>query len=507
MSSLRARIGAVDPLLGLVGLVSFLVYLGHGFDAPLGRDLGLYAYGGQRFLAGDPPYVGVLNRAGPLAHVLPGVGIGLGRLVGVSDIVAARGFFMLLAVACVCLVYVIVRDLARSRAAALVAAAAFLGFQGFLDSATDGPREKTAMVLFLLAAVVCLLHRRWATTGVFVALATLTWQPVFIAALVVVAVVALLAPARRLWALAWVAIGGVATTAVVVVYYALNGALHTFLEGFVLINAEYTQQPGITERTDAVWASLRGGYGLSLWVIALGLVAVPVLAVIAARDAWRTHEPTPVTWVGLGAGTVAGLAWSTNVFNAWPDLFVMLPFAAIGIGGLAAAVLHRLDHRLDHRAALAVALTLTVVGTAYAAVYSVTTREHGLETQRASVAAVLRQGPRPSTILSVQAPQVLVMSHHRNPSPYQMFDHGFPEYMDDTYPGGLNGYVRWIAEQDPDYIVVQTGFRLPWLNPWLKEHYASVGQAPTFTWWARRSLGHAVLQKLHEANREAVRHG
>jgi len=503
MSTLRARIGAVDPLIALLGLTGIVVYALHGFGAPLDRDLGIYTYGGQRLLAGDPPYVGVLNRAGPLAHALPGVGIGMGRLVGVSDIVAARGLFMLIAVACVCLVYVVVRDLTRSRAAALVAAVALLGFQGFTDSATQGPREKTAMVLFLLAAVLCVRHRRWATTGVLVALGTLTWQPVFFVAVVVATVAALLAPDRRLIALARIAAGGAATTAVVVAYYVVNGALHTFLEGFVLINAQYTVQPGVADRPDEVWASLREGYGPSLWVIALGLAAVLGLAAMSAGAAWRTHEPVPTTWVGLGAGTLAGFAWSAVAFNAWPDLFVLLPFAAIGVGGLAAEGLRRLEPGM----AVAATLTLVLVGTTYAVVHSVTTRPHGLQTQRASVAAVLRHGPRPATILSIQAPQALVMSRHRNPSSYQMFDHGFPEYVDDTFPGGLTGFVTRIQDQEPDYIVVQTGFHPRWLMPWLRQHYATIGVAPSFQWWARRSLGPAVLRRLHDANREAVRHG
>ena len=48
------------------------------------------------------------------------------------------------------------------------------------------------MVLFLLAALLAMVHRRWFATGVFIALGTLTWQPVFFAAI-----------ARRRWSPSW----------------------------------------------------------------------------------------------------------------------------------------------------------------------------------------------------------------------------------------------------------------------------------------------------------------
>ena len=115
---------------------------------------------------------------------------------------------MLFSVACVCLVYVLARDLFRSRGGGLVAATAFLGFNGFLALATFGPREKTPMVLFLLVALLAMRHRRWATFGVFVALGTLTWQPVFFVLLVIGLVAIVLMPSGRLAALLRVVIGG-----------------------------------------------------------------------------------------------------------------------------------------------------------------------------------------------------------------------------------------------------------------------------------------------------------
>ena len=73
-----------DPLVLLTGAVAVVVYTLHGFHGALTRDLGIYAYAGQQVADGVPPYLGVLNRAGPLAHVLPGVGALVARVGSTS---------------------------------------------------------------------------------------------------------------------------------------------------------------------------------------------------------------------------------------------------------------------------------------------------------------------------------------------------------------------------------------------------------------------------------------
>lgn len=498
MTALRARLGAADPWVAVVGLVSLVVYALHGFDGVLKRDLGVYLYGAQRFLEGDPPYVGILNRAGPLAHVLPAVGIWVGRQVGVGDVRAARYLYLLLAVACVCLVHVLARDLYGSRLVGVAAATAFLGFQGFLEMATYGPREKTPMVLFLLVALVALRHRRWATAGVFVALATLTWQPVFFVLSVTALVAVALAPTGRWSAVLRVVVGGAATSAVVLVYYAAHHALHTFFEGFVLINARYTEQRGAT--SGETWDLLREGYGASVWLILLGLVALPVLSALAVRPAWRSRDAVPVTMVALGAGWLVGAGWSAIAFNGYPDLFVLLPFAALGLGGLLSAALDRAGHRMDARASAGVVIGLALALTAFATVTSVTTRSDTLLTQRASVAAVLAHAPPGATILSVEAPEALVLAHRRNPTAVQMFTNGFSRYVDDTWPGGLQGYADWVRRTRPDLIAIHTGLSPGWLTPVLAQDYRRVGRGPTFAWWASTALPKPVLRSIHAAH-------
>ena len=61
---------------------------------------------------------------------------------------------MLIATACVCVVYLLGRDVFGSRLVGLVTAATFLTFHGFIQYASNGPREKTPMTLFIVLRAV-----------------------------------------------------------------------------------------------------------------------------------------------------------------------------------------------------------------------------------------------------------------------------------------------------------------------------------------------------------------
>ena len=491
---LRGRFARFDPLVIVACAVAAAVYVLHGFDGVLSRDLGVYMYAGQQVADGVAPYVGILNRAGPLAHLLPGVGVAAGRWVGVDDVLGARVLFMLLSVACVGAAYVLGRDLFRSRPAGLATAATLLCFDGFIRYATYGPREKTAMVLFLLCALVTVAHRRWATAGCFIALATLTWQPALLAGLAAAVTAALLAPAgTRLRALARIALGGLAPTVLTVGVYVALGELRTFLDDFLLINLQYTHQSSLLGRFGKTWGVLRDAYGWSLWVFFVGAVALLVLAAVAVLRRSRRHDERVAAVAGTGVALVAGLVWSMTAFNSWPDAFVLLPGAAVGVGGLA-AVLGRLSRTWI---SLPLVLAWVAVATAAAFAYSTGERDQTLLHQRADVAAVMDLLPPGSRILSVDAPQPLVLTGQTNASQFQVFSGGLTAYLENTWPGGRLGYGRWVAEQAPTVIAMGDAGGPGWLDPLLAESYTRVGRSPGWTW--------AISDRVPLADREAIR--
>jgi hypothetical protein len=501
----RGAVATVDPLLAGCCLVALVVYLAHGFDGPLLRDSGIYAYGGQAVAEGVPPYVAIANRAGPMAHLIPGGAVVVARVVGVDDLLAIRVFYMLIAVACVGLAYLLGRDLFRSRLAGVSAAATLLAFHGFISLATYGPREKTPLVLFTLAALLAIAHQRWLTTGFLVALATLVWQPVFFALFAAAMVAVLIGVPKREWwrAAVRVAVGGLIPAVVTVVSYAAIGQLRIFYDSFVLINARYTTNvtSSLLSSAGVSWRSLSAGFGASLWLVIVGAIAIVMTAAVTLR---RPREPRTAAVVATGVGCLITLLWTFRAFDAWPDAFLVLPFAAIGIG----SVIGALAPRVSTRVAVAAVVALSVACTATALGYAVSSRQHQLERQRKATATLLRVIPD-ARIISVNAPEPLVLSGQRQASRFHAFGNGMGSYIANTFPGGLRGYARWIEQQEPTVIALgkkRWGIKDPsvtdvpsWLAPELRGNYEVVGDAPGWTWYARRDLGEDKLRELGEA--------
>lgn len=492
--------GRVDPLVAVVGVVALAVYWVHGFDGLLSRDLAVYTYGGQQVVDGVPPYVGVLNRAGPLAHLLPAVGIGAARLLGADDLHGARVLYLLLSVVSVCLAYVVGRDLLRSKLGGLATASALLCFGGFIEYASDGPREKTPMVLFMLCALWAMSRRQWFLCGLFLSLATLVLQIGFFVVAPAVLVMLLASPGSvsRGRAVVQVVVGGLVPVGVFLLYFAIEGAVGDFVDAFLVVNARYTSPNPITDDIPGRWALLEQGFGVSLWVLLLGLAATVLLMLVALVPAARRRSPTLVPVAALGVATLAGLYWTMRDFDSWPDAFPLLPMAALGVGALVVTA----TARLSRQNALTATLAWTVLAVALSFGFSATHRHDELVVQRRSVAAVLARLPANATVMTVNAPQPLVLSGRRNPTRYLMFPNGLGDYIGTVWPGGLTGFGDAMVRRRPDVVAVGSP-PARFVSQTIAKKYVSIGTAPDWKWLARRSLGPAKLAALREAVRQA----
>ncbi|MDX6323652.1 MAG: hypothetical protein QOK15_6 [Nocardioidaceae bacterium] len=480
-------------VMGGVGLVTFLL---HGWDAVFTRDLALYSYAGQTVADGVPPYVGVLNRAGPLAHLLPSIGVLVARTYGGDEVFALRFFYMLVSVVAVGVAYVLGRDVFRSRLAGLVTSATFLSFHAFILYATGGPREKTPMVLFIMLALWAASRRKWMTAGVFVSLATLTLQIAFFLAFpAVLLAVGTVQRSERVRAGLRVVVGGIVPLAVTAVYFAVVGALSDFVLGFLILNAHYNRASSLLTHLGPDWASLRVGYGVSLWFLLLGLVLVLAFSVAALRVDRRRASPWIVFVAALGPAVVIDLFWNFRDFDSWADAIPLLPVAALGFGAVVKAV----QERLSQRAAWTVGGAWLVLTLVTALVYSISYHDARFVAQRRSVTAVLAQVPANATVLSIEAPQALVLTDRRNPSRYQMFTGGMENYVDDQWPGGLDGYARWILRTRPDLVTIGPNQYDVWGSA-LGSGYTWVGCAPEWRWYASRTLSPQVLAALRRAS-------
>jgi 4-amino-4-deoxy-L-arabinose transferase-like glycosyltransferase len=479
----------------VVGATAVAVYTLHGFHGVLTRDLAVYSYAGQQVAEGVPPYLGILNRAGPLAHVLPGAGVLLARLGGWDDVVTMRVVFMLVAAAGVCVAYLLGRDLFGSRAAGLVCASTLLTFHGFIEYASNGPREKTPMTVFIICALWAFTRQRWFTAGLCTALATLCLQTAFFGTFAAVAVGALLtAGGGRLRALARIAAGGAVPVVVLGTWFALAGSLGAAIDGFYLINSRYTVPDPVTDDLAAVWQDLQAAYGVSVWLLATGVAALVLRSCAVVSRRAREDDPALGPLLAMTVGLVAGVAWTFRDYDAWPDLFPILPFAAIGLAGAFAVVARRLPPRGGH----VLAGAFSGVAVVLALVYAVSTRDATLVVQREDTARVLAELPSGATITSIEAPQPLVLTRRTNPTRHQMFRSGLQDHLEDTWPGGRAGFERDLVAGRPDLVAVGETVSRRWRTS-IQPDYVYVGSAPTWDWYARASLGPATIAQLRNA--------
>jgi hypothetical protein len=488
------RPSVVDPL--VVGVVAMGVYSVHGYDGVVSRDFGVFLYGGEHVAQGVPPYVGIFNSVGPLADALPGLAIWVGKVVDVNPVLAARAFYAVLAATSCALVCVLARRMFASRVSGLVAPAVFLTFPRFLELASDGPRDKTAMLVFLLLTLVLLERRRWLLAGVFTALATLTWQPALTVAVAAAVAATLLERQGRTRSLLTFILGGAIPSAVTVALFSADGALRQAIDGFIVVNAVDTTQPSAVLEPVQTLRMLWTGYHGTLVVALAGLAVLIPLGVHAAR---RAGSPAARALVIASAGAVGGTAWTAAVINGSPDLFVLLPFSALG----ATALLTMLAHRLrGGRTPLLGAIVATALVVALAE--SVATRNGTLVLQRDDVADVLGTQPADASVVSIAAPQVMAIGQRDNPSPWQLFDPRMQQFLSTHLAGGLPGYAARIDRLRPTFIVVGAQSGAHWLERVLESSYWPVGQGPGWRWYLSRAAGPTALADARAANARAM---
>ena len=202
------------------------------------------------------------------------------------------------------------------------------------------------MLVFLLTSLILTGRRRWLGAGACAALATLTWQPALLVAVVAVAAAALTAGPGRARALLRFVVGGTIPTVVTALYFVQAGAARQAFDGFFVVNLRYTTQPSIFDHR--VLGQLWHDYHSSLLLVVAGLLSLLVLAGRAVPSVVLPAEaPSTVAWrlTVVGAGGLAAVVWTVCVVNGGPDLFVVLPFAALGAAGGLAALLSRLPLR------------------------------------------------------------------------------------------------------------------------------------------------------------------
>jgi hypothetical protein len=168
----------VKRLLFLTLILSAIIYSQFQiFKQPVRGDRANWEYFAQVIARGEMPYRDVVNIKSPLSAYLGAAAILVTRPLGVRDIYAVRFAFLLLGILTTCLIFLAAFAYSNSRATALVAAMIFLAFDSFIVSNSAGIQPKTPMILFGVAALLCIRRDRPFAAGACSMLSALSWQP------------------------------------------------------------------------------------------------------------------------------------------------------------------------------------------------------------------------------------------------------------------------------------------------------------------------------------------
>ncbi|GAA3818192.1 glycosyltransferase family 39 protein [Nocardioides panacisoli] len=487
MTTRSRRSGAVlDP--ALVFVLACTLFALHGTQGPLDRDLGVFLYGGEQVAHGVPSYVGIFNSVGPLSDAVPGLVVAAGDRLGIDPILATRVVYLALSAGCCAALYLLGRRTFRSRAAGFLAASVLACAATFTEFASDGPREKTLMLLLLLLALVWLLDRRWFLAGAATAAATLTWQPAFAVAVAAALVAVAVERGGRVRAFVGYVVGGLVPTGIAVAVFAADHALRPAIDGFLVINAGYTRQPSLLTDPALDVRLMWGGYAWTILPFLVGLAVLPLLLAVH----WRGGGARRRALVVVLAAALASVGWLLVAMNGPPDLFDVLPFGALGFAGLVLLV----AGALPEPGRLALVASCVATAMVATAVVAVATRTDELAAQRAVVDGVVGRLPPGATVLSVNAPDAMVLADRTNPTPWQVFNGSEDRFLNAHLPGGLSQYAAWVSQTQPDLVVL--GDRNPeeWLHRVLRLQYVDLGTTGRWHWYASTGLGAPRLQAL-----------
>jgi hypothetical protein len=468
---------------GLLALaVAVLLFTRFGIDGNLSRDEAIYSYGGQQLADGVPVYLGIFDPKPPLPTFLTALAVLAARVLGADELQAMRVEFLLFALLTVVAIYVLGLSLWRSPLAALVGAVTFASFQGFAVDALGGPDAKTPGVLLSVLALALLVRRRWFWGGFAGSLALLDWQPLGIYALAAVVAALLVSdPDVARWRRGALAAAGAAIPmAATLLFLAIDGGLLQFAQASVKFPAtglERTPESFI-DRLQHIATVVGQSYSDTRILLYGGLV---LLAVVLAPRLRSDRLPA-----ALVLGTqLCFTALTLYDFQGYPDLYPLLPYAALGIGGAVAV--------LDRRRfvpALALGATAVLVGLSVHWYSTAPTKLPQLALER-SYAARIKQFFRPGDRLySLGDPTLLVLTGLRNPTRYVYLGSGVANWAITHKFGSLAGWQREIRRADPPLIFMNTwnSPRASRMRSWLKRTYGPVTTVGRWRFWVKPAL-------------------
>jgi hypothetical protein len=449
-------------------------------DDTLTRDESIYAYGGQQLADGVPFYVSIFDPKTPLSAMLAGVAVITGRAVGAGDVHSIRIAFFMFACLAVAAMYLLGLWLWGSPLAGAVSAATFASFRVFAVDALGGPDAKTPGVFLAIVSMALLVRRHWFWGAFAGSLAFLVWQPLGIYAAVAVAAALLTSDRDQRWSSVRRALAGAAVPLVAItLYFWLAGALSDFYEAafhFSLTGVERGPET-LGDRLARIARTVNDhpwGVRVLFWGGLVALVALLVLRLARARSDLRLAVKEPYVSIVV-ASFVPVAVFTMSDFQGYPDLYPALPYAALGVGGVAGLAVGRIEGARLRRVATVASFVAVaaLVAFSWSSYSGRQPDETGLVTQRAEASALERVLKPGETLYALGDPTPLVLTGRRSPSRYIYLSSGVSHWVIDHTPGGVEGWRAQIRASDPAIIVMKgwRGRNAHAMRRWLRSSY------------------------------------
>ncbi len=318
----------LDRFTAIAAVVAFAHFF--SFPArshPIATDIRYYLYYSAELARGQVLYRDSFDPKGPFAPLLGAALISVGERIGIDPLLAIRLGFQALAGVGAVAAFLLHRHLARGRAApAYVGLGAYLGLSLVALLPSIGNICKLGLAFGAVLAALFVAQRAWLLAGIAAAIALLDWQ---IGAVVVIAtLVAALSIERgeRRAAMTRVVMGVALALAPAALYFAWHDALGDALRATgIAAFAQHTSgwaKRGIAAEAARRWALVNAGCPGQTWLLAAGLVGIPLLAFAILRSrrelAWRP----PAIAIGLFHGAIVTL--STWELQGLGDLFALV---------------------------------------------------------------------------------------------------------------------------------------------------------------------------------------
>jgi hypothetical protein len=426
------------------------------------------------------PYASIFDPKTPLAAMLSGLGAALAAPFGANDLLMMRLVYFVFACLAVAAIYWLALERWGSPVAALVTAMVFAVFRGFALDALTGPNAKTPGIFFAVLAMVLTVRRQWLTAALAGALAFLVWQPLLVY-LACTAVLSLVLPPRgeRRTALVRTTIGAAVPLALTALYFAVVGGLGNLVTTAFVFPLIGIRRGGETlvQRLHHIASVVHADYGVSgdlFWLGSVLLVLAIALRLATRSGGWLATLTDPLVVV-VGTTFAGVILFSATDFQGYPDLYPLLPYAALGCGAAAAFVLGRMRTPALRRAATAVGLVgiLALTAVFWVGYGRDRSRHIDLYSQQRDACTLDRVLGAQGVLQSLGDPRPLVLTHRRNPTRYIYLGSGISQWHVDHLSGGLQGWEREIQSAHPDVIVSKTwhGVWQRRLIQWLRGHY------------------------------------